>query len=164
MGVLVVSWASTPTYHHSCGCGGTCQRLVIVVGLVVVVAAALSGGSCIGLVILACLRGKCGVSCAALCSPSTLVCQAEKLRDILDVMHGKLLRHLIISHTLVKCNHNRRIGDTRDGVANLRETLDEGTQSPSGVAVWHGGQSHCPVESMHSQSWSSIGDTALARM
>jgi hypothetical protein len=46
-------------------------------------------------------------------------------------MCGKLLQHLFIPHTLAKCNYNRRIGDMRDGVANLREMLDEGTQSLS---------------------------------
>jgi hypothetical protein len=42
-------------------------------------------------------------------------------------MRGELFQHLIIPHTLAEYNHNRSIGDTRDGVANLREPLDEGT-------------------------------------
>jgi hypothetical protein len=62
----------------------------------------------------------------ALYGPDTFVHQVEELSDILDVMHGELLQHLLISHTLVKCNHKRSIGDMRDGVANLREPLDEG--------------------------------------
>jgi hypothetical protein len=69
------------------------------------------------------------VSGTALCSPNALICQVEELNDILDVMRGKLLQHLLIPHALLKCNDNRIIGDTRDGVANLRELLDEGTQS-----------------------------------
>jgi hypothetical protein len=43
-------------------------------------------------------------------------------------MGSKLLQHLIISYPLAKRNHNRGIGDTRDGVANLGEPLDEGAQ------------------------------------
>jgi hypothetical protein len=61
-------------------------------------------------------------------SPGTLVCQAEELSDILNIMCGMLLQHLLIPYTLVKCNHNRSIGDTRDGVVNLREPLDEVVQ------------------------------------
>jgi hypothetical protein len=41
---------------------------------------------------------------------------------------SKLLQHLLIPYPLAKCNHNRGIGDTRDGVANLGEPLDEGAQ------------------------------------
>jgi hypothetical protein len=37
MGALVASWASVPTYRHSCGCGGSSQRLVVAIGLLVVV-------------------------------------------------------------------------------------------------------------------------------
>jgi hypothetical protein len=135
-------------------------HLLVVVVIIAVVAAALSCGSCIGFVILACLRGTCGVPCTTFCGPSALVRQAEELCDILDVMCGKLLQHLLIPHTLVKCNHSRCIGDMRFGVANLREMLDEGTHSPltptptPGPAVWHGGQSHCSIESKHSRSWS----------
>jgi hypothetical protein len=62
----------------------------------------------------------------ALCCPGALVCQGEKLYDILDVMHGELLQHLLIPHTLVKCNYNRSIGDTRNGVANMGKPLNEG--------------------------------------
>jgi hypothetical protein len=64
----------------------------------------------------------------ALGGPGTLVCQAEERRDILDVMRGELLQHFLIPHSLVKCNHNRSIRDTRNGVANLGEPLDEGAQ------------------------------------
>jgi hypothetical protein len=41
---------------------------------------------------------------------------------------SELLQHLLIPYPLAKCNHNRGIGDTRDGVANLGEPLDEGAQ------------------------------------
>jgi hypothetical protein len=61
-----------------------------------------------------------------LCGPGALVHQAEELCDIMDVMCGELLQHLLIPHTLAKCNHNRRIGDTRDGVVNLGKPLNEG--------------------------------------
>jgi hypothetical protein len=43
-------------------------------------------------------------------------------------MGGELLQHLLIPYSLTKCNHYRSIGDTRNGIANLREPLDEGTQ------------------------------------
>jgi hypothetical protein len=41
---------------------------------------------------------------------------------------GKLLQHLLISYSLAKCNHYKSIGDTRNGIVNLREPLDEGAQ------------------------------------
>jgi hypothetical protein len=34
----------------------------------------------------------------------------------------------IIPYSLAKCNLYRSIGDTRNGIANLRELLDEGAQ------------------------------------
>jgi hypothetical protein len=40
-------------------------------------------------------------------------------------MGSELLQHLLIPYPLAKCNHNRGIGDMRDGVANLGEPLDE---------------------------------------
>jgi hypothetical protein len=61
----------------------------------------------------------------ALYNPGAFVHQAEKLHDILDVMRGDLLQHLLIPHTLVKHDYNRSIGDMRNGVTNLREPLDE---------------------------------------
>jgi hypothetical protein len=107
-------------------------HLVIDVGLllilVVIVAATLSSSSRLGLALLACLRGRRGVPGLALCGRSALVRQAEELSNILDVVRGKVLQHLLISHTLTKCNQNKCIGDTSDGVANLREPLDEGVQ------------------------------------
>jgi hypothetical protein len=61
-GALVASWTSDPTYHRSCGCGGSSQRLAIAIGLVVVVvvvvATALSSGALIGIAALAYLRGR----------------------------------------------------------------------------------------------------------
>jgi hypothetical protein len=63
-----------------------------------------------------------------LCSPSALVRQADERGHILDVVGGELLQHLLIPYALVKCNHYRSIGDTRNGIVNLREPLDEGAQ------------------------------------
>jgi hypothetical protein len=63
-----------------------------------------------------------------LCRPGALVCQAEELYNILDIMRGELLQHLLIPHTLAKCNHNRSIGDTWSGVVNLEKPLNEGAQ------------------------------------
>jgi hypothetical protein len=61
---------------------------------------------------------------SALRSPGALVRQAEELGNILDVVHSEFLQHLLIPHTLAKYNHNRSIGDTRNGVANLGKPLD----------------------------------------
>jgi hypothetical protein len=41
---------------------------------------------------------------------------------------GALVQHLLIPYPLAKCKHYRSIGDTRNGIANLREPLDEGAQ------------------------------------
>jgi hypothetical protein len=41
---------------------------------------------------------------------------------------GELLQHLLIPYPLAKCNNYRSIGDMRNGIANLREPLDEGAQ------------------------------------
>jgi hypothetical protein len=57
-----------------------------------------------------------------------LVRQAEECRNILDVVGTELLQHLLITYSLAKCNHYRGIGDTRNGIVNLRESLDEGAQ------------------------------------
>jgi hypothetical protein len=62
------------------------------------------------------------------CSPGALVRQAEELKDVLHIMCGSLLKHLLISHALLKCSNNRGIGDAGDGVLNLGELLDEGSQ------------------------------------
>jgi hypothetical protein len=43
-------------------------------------------------------------------------------------MRGEFLQHLLIPHTLVKCNYNRSIGDMINGIANLREPLNKGAQ------------------------------------
>jgi hypothetical protein len=61
-------------------------------------------------------------------SPSALVHQAEEHGHILDVVGGELLQHLLIPYPVAKCNHYRSIGDTRNGITNLREPLDEGAQ------------------------------------
>jgi hypothetical protein len=65
---------------------------------------------------------------AALHSLGALVCQDKECRNILDVVGGELLQHLLIPYSLVKCNHYRGIGDTRNGIVNLREPLDKGSQ------------------------------------
>jgi hypothetical protein len=67
-----------------------------------------------------------GQAVYARCGPGTLICQAKELSDILDVVRGELLYHLLVPHTLVKCNYNKSIRNVRDGVANLGEPLDEG--------------------------------------
>jgi hypothetical protein len=65
------------------------------------------------------------MSGSTLCGPNAIVRQAEELGNILDVMRSELFQHLLIPHTLTKYNHNKNIGDTRNGVANLGKSLDE---------------------------------------
>jgi hypothetical protein len=62
----------------------------------------------------------------ALRSLGALVCQAKERGHILDVVGGELFQHLLIPYSLAKCNHYRSIGDTRNGIANLRQPLNEG--------------------------------------
>jgi hypothetical protein len=63
----------------------------------------------------------------ALCSLGALVRQAEERRNILDIVGGELLQHLLIPYSLAKYNHHRSIRDTRNGIMKLRELLGEGT-------------------------------------
>jgi hypothetical protein len=65
---------------------------------------------------------------AALYGLGPLYRPGKNLSDILDVVRGKLLLHLLIPHTLAKCNYNRSIGNSRDVVVILGEPLDEGAQ------------------------------------
>jgi hypothetical protein len=58
----------------------------------------------------------------------TLVHQAEERINILDVMGGNLLQHLLIPYSLTKYIYHRSIGDTRNVIVNLREPLDERAQ------------------------------------
>jgi hypothetical protein len=64
--------------------------------------------------------------------PSTtlahFVRQVEELDDVLHIMRGQLLEHLLVPHTLPKHNENRGIGNVRDVVPNLGEPLNEGAQ------------------------------------
>jgi hypothetical protein len=85
----------------------------------------MSRGAGVGLALLLACWGSRGVLHTALGGLGALVYQAEERRDILDVVGGMLLQHLLIPHSLEKCNHNRSIGDTMNGVANLGELLDE---------------------------------------
>jgi hypothetical protein len=63
-----------------------------------------------------------------LCDPGTLEREAEELGDVLHVVHGHLLEHLLVTHTMLKRDNDRSIGDARDGVLSLGEPLDEGAQ------------------------------------
>jgi hypothetical protein len=110
----------------------TCQWLVDVVALLLLpilfLADTLSSTICFGFASLSCLRSRLGVPCTPFCSPGALVCQAEELRDVLEIVCGQLLKHLLISHTMSKGDNNRSIGNAGDGVSNLRESLDDGSQ------------------------------------
>jgi hypothetical protein len=102
-----------------------CLLLLLLIVVVIAVTAALGLCAGVGLALLLHCLGGWGVPSMALCSPDALVHQAKEHRDILVVVGGELLQHLI-PHSLVKCNHNRSIGDMRNGIANLGEPLDEG--------------------------------------
>jgi hypothetical protein len=143
MGALVTSWTMAPTRCCSSGCPDQCLILVasllllllliiiiivVVVVVVIVVAAALSSAIHIGLAWLPCLWGRWRMPSRTLYSPGTFVHQAEELGDILHVVRGQLLEHLLVPHTLSKHNYNRSIGDATDGVVNLGEQLDKGAQ------------------------------------
>jgi hypothetical protein len=96
--------------------------------LVVVAGTTLGSSARFGLDTLPHFRSRLGMLGMALCGPGAFVRQAGKLRDILDVMRGELFQHLLIVHTLAKCDYNTSIGNTRNGVVNLRELLDEGAR------------------------------------
>jgi hypothetical protein len=129
---LVAAWAVAPTSHYcdSSGSGSTCHRLVVGVGLLplptLVLAAALSSSISFGLPGLPYLWSRLGVPCMPFCNPGALVRQAEELKDVLHIVCGQLLEHLLMSQTLSKSNNNKSIGDAGDGVSNLGEPLDEG--------------------------------------
>jgi hypothetical protein len=134
IGRLKGAFATTaPTRRCSCGSGCPSQRLVTTSLLVVVISVAIA--TALGLALGAgrgalpfCLLGGWGVPGVAFHSPGALVHQAEERGHILDVVGGELLQHLFIPYPLAKCNHYRSIGDTRNGIANLREPLDERAQ------------------------------------
>jgi hypothetical protein len=125
----------TPTscYSSSSGSGSSGQRLVVVVaaGLLLhisISAAALSSGICFRLAGVPFLWGRLGMPWTPFLSPGAFVRQGKELRDILHIMCGKLLEHLLISHVLSKCDNNRSVRNAGDGVSNLGELLDEGLQ------------------------------------
>jgi hypothetical protein len=131
-------WAPTAPIRR-CSYGGGCssQRLVaanllLVFVLVVAVALAVVATLClspsIGLALSLRRLGDWGVSGATLRRLGALVRQDEERRNILDVVGGEFLQHLLIPYSLMKCNYHRSIGDTRNGIVNLREPLDEGAQ------------------------------------
>jgi hypothetical protein len=63
-----------------------------------------------------------------------------------DLGDKPLISEVVLLHPypLAKCNYYRSIGDTRNGIANLRELLDEGAQ---------GDRSRYPAEHKRSRSW-----------
>jgi hypothetical protein len=97
---------------------------------VVVVAVVVALGMCpgVGLALPFHRLGDLGVPGVALRNLGALVHQAEECRNILDVVGGELLQHLLIPYSLAKCNYHRSIGDTMNGIMNLGEPLDEGAQ------------------------------------
>jgi hypothetical protein len=127
---LVTAWIVAPTSRCSDSSDNvsTCQRLVVVGLLFLVLVTTLISGICFRLAGLSYLQSRLGVPCTPFCSPGALVHQAEELRDIFHIMCGQLLKHLLISHALSKSDYNRSIGDAGDGVLNLGVLLDEGPQ------------------------------------
>jgi hypothetical protein len=95
--------------------------------VVVVITVATALGLCpgVGLALPLCHLGDWGVPSTTLCSLGALVHQAEERGDILNVVGGELLQHLLIPYSLMKCNHHRSIGDMRNGIVNLGEPLGE---------------------------------------
>jgi hypothetical protein len=75
-----------------------------------------------------CRLGGWGVPSTTFHNHGALVHQVEERGHILNVVCGELLQYLLIPYPLAKCNYYRSIGDTRNGIANLREPLDEGAQ------------------------------------
>jgi hypothetical protein len=129
---LLATWVVAPTSRcsNNRGSGSTCQRLVVVIGLlllhILVLATALSSSICFRLADLPYLWSSLGVSCMPFCSRDTLVRQAEELKGIFHIMCGQFFEHLLISHALSKSDNNRSIGDKGDGVSNLENPLDKG--------------------------------------
>jgi hypothetical protein len=107
---------------------GCHQPLVVIVVVAVAVAAALGLCPSVELALPLCHLGDWGVPGTTFCSLGALVRQDEERRDILDVMGGELLQHLLIPYSLAKCNYHRSIGDIRNNFVNLGELLDEGVQ------------------------------------
>jgi hypothetical protein len=132
-GICRLSARHGPTRRCSCGSGRSGQRLVaasllLLVVVAIAIATALGLGPDAGLALPLYHLGSWGVPVVAFHSLGALVRQAEERKHILDVVGGELLQHLLIPYSLAKCNHYRSIGDTRNGIANLRESLDEGAQ------------------------------------
>jgi hypothetical protein len=131
-GAFVASRSATaPTRCYSCSSGHPGQWLgaaSILLLLVIAVAAALGLGLGTRLALPLCCLSGWGVPGAALRSLGALVRQAEERRNILDVVGGEPLQHLLIPYSLAKCNHYRGIGDMRNGIVNLSEPLDERAQ------------------------------------
>jgi hypothetical protein len=116
------------------GDSGPSDQRLVATNLLVVVVVAVAIATIWGLgpgarrALPLCHLGGWGVSGTAFRGPGALVRQAKERGHILDVVGGKLLHHLLIPYPLAKCNYYRSIGDTRNGIVNLREPLDEGAQ------------------------------------
>jgi hypothetical protein len=136
IGRLTGVFANTaPIRRCSCGDGCPGQWLVTASLLLLLLVAAVAIATAWGLALGAgpgalpfCRLGGWGVPGATFRSPSALVPQAEERGHILDVVGGELLQHLFIPYPLMKCNHYRSIRDTRNGIADLREPLDDRAQ------------------------------------
>jgi hypothetical protein len=131
-GVCHFSARHGPHSRYNYGSGRSDHRLVtaslLLVVVVVAVAAALGLHPSVVHALSLCCLGDWGVPGTTLRSLGALARLAEERRNILDVVDGELLQHLLIPYSLVKCNHHRSIGDTRNGIVNLREPLDEEAQ------------------------------------
>jgi hypothetical protein len=127
-GAFVASWPATaPTHRYSCNSGCPGQRLGAATFLLLLLLLPPPWAWAPALGLLSPFATWVAGECQAWPSIA-LVYQAEERRNILDVVGGELLQHLLIPYSLAKCNHYRSIGDTRNGITNLREPLDEGAQ------------------------------------
>jgi hypothetical protein len=104
-GAFVTLWTSTPDRRSSCcGGGSSSQRLVIAIGLLLLVVlifapATLGCSAFIRLATLPHLWGRWGVTGTALSGLAAFVHQAEEFSDILGVVRGELLQHLLIPYS-----------------------------------------------------------------
>jgi hypothetical protein len=70
-------------------------------------------------------------------SPGALDDKVEELKDVLDIVSGELLQHLLVLYSLPECGNDRSKGNAGDGVPYLGKAMDEGAQHLS-WALLHG--------------------------
>jgi hypothetical protein len=79
--------------NYDCGRGGRCHALIPLLDSLV-------WG--LGVLLSSCWATR--VVGLPFCSLSTLVSRIGELRDVLDFMHGEILQHLLVLHSLWECD------------------------------------------------------------